>query len=398
MSGMNYESGTMAEERRALPDPGYEPRTRRSRRRVTIGAAAAILAILLLGWWAFGSHGRQPTGAAPAQQAPAVTVAVPGRQVVDRLISATGSLAAKRDMPVGVAGEGGEITRVLVEPGQWVGAGQVLATIDRSVQQQTAASLAAQVNVARSDLDIAQSEFDRANSLVSRGFISKADLQRKAATRDAAAARVKVAQAQLAETRARNGRLDIRAPAAGLVLTRSTEPGQIVSSASGALFRIAMGGEMEMRAALSEADLAAAHTGMQATVTPVGSTRAFPGRIWQVAPVVDPQSRQGVVRIQLAYDPALRPGGFASASIHVGAADAPLLPESAVQSDARGNYVYVVGPDDKAARRDVKTGDVSDAGVVVASGLNGTERVVLSAGAFLTPGQKVQPELTTLKR
>jgi HlyD family secretion protein len=394
---MNYEPGSMGEERLALADGGMG--ARRSRRRWIVGAGLAIL-VLLLAWWAYGSHGKKeaaPAGGG-AQQAPTVTVATPGRQVVDRMISATGSLAAKRDMPVGVAGEGGQITRVLVEPGQWVRAGQVLATVDRSVQQQTAASLAAQINVARSDLNIAASELARANSLVDRGFISKADLQRKAATRDAAAARVRVAQAQLAETQARNGRLDIRAPAAGLILTRAAEPGQVVSAGTGMLFRIAMGGEMEMRAALSESDLTAVHQGMSAEVTPVGSAEHFTGRVWQIAPVIDAQSRQGVVRIQLAYNPALRPGGFAAASIRAGGADAPLLPESAVQSDAKGNYVYVIDGKSQAIRRDIKTGDVSDAGVVVTSGLNGTERVVLSAGAFLTPGQKVLPQPIVLKR
>lgn len=391
---MNYEPGPMADERLALTDHTARPPRRR---RVVIGVIVAVIAIAILAAWAFRKKPADvPVGGGGAQAVPTVTVAVPGRQMVDRLISATGSLAAKRDMPVGVAGEGGEITRVLVEPGQWVQAGQVLATVDRSVQQQTAASLAAQINVARSDLDIAQAELDRAKALVDRGFISKADLQRKAATRDSAAARVTVAQAQLGETRARNGRLDIRAPAAGLVLTRSAEAGQIVSSGTGTLFRIAMGGELEMRAALAESDLAAIHVGAQASVTPVGSTRTFAGRVWQVAPVVDPQSRQGVVRIQLAYDPALRPGGFASASIHAGGADAPLLPESAVQSDAKGNYVYLIGADNKAVRRDITTGQVSDAGVVVTGGLTGQERVVLSAGAFLNAGQKVAPKRVTL--
>ena len=65
-------------------------------------------------------------------------------------------------MPVGVAGEGGMVSRVLVEPGQWVRAGQVLATIDRSVQVQTAESLASQIAVARSDLVLAQAELESA--------------------------------------------------------------------------------------------------------------------------------------------------------------------------------------------------------------------------------------------
>ena len=296
-------------------------------------------------------------------------------------------------MPVGVAGEGGLVTRVLVQPGQWVRAGQVLASVDRSVQTQTAAGLAASIGVAKSDLALAQSELDRAQQLVGRGFISKADVQRRIATRDSAVAKLKVAQATLAEQRARNGRLDIRAPAAGLVLTRQVEPGQIISSSSGTLFRMAKGGEMEMRAQLSEGDLVTLHPGASATVTPVGGTQTFAGRVWQVSPVIDPQTRQGIARIALSYDPALRPGGFASATIVGGSSDEPELPQSAIQSDEQGNYVYVVDARNHVQRRGVQLGTVTDKDVAIADGLSGNERVVLSAGAFLNPGQKIAPVL-----
>ena len=70
-----------------------------------------------------------------------------------------------------------------------------------------------------------------------------------------------------------------------------------------------------------------------------------------------------------------------------------LLPDSALQSDDRGAYVYIVDAQDKVQRRDVKLGQVSDAGVAITSGLNGTERVVRSAGGFLAPGQKIKPVL-----
>ena len=241
MADMNYESGSLDGGQRALSwtdDNG-------GRRRWLIIGGVVVLVLALVAF--FMTRG----GDKPAPKKPQlanVSVMVPGRTTADRGISATGSLAARREMPVGVAGEGGMVTRVLVEPGQWVGAGQVLATVDRSVQTQTAASLAAQIGVAQSDAALAQSELDRAQSLIGRGFISKADLERKTAARNAAAARVNVARAQLREAQARTGRLDIRAPAAGLVLTRGVEPGQIISSASGVLFRMAKGGELEMRA------------------------------------------------------------------------------------------------------------------------------------------------------
>lgn len=384
---MNYETGAIGGGQH-LGLEGPAPR----RRGRWIGVVVAILAVALLGWLVFGGKKHDAgQGAGAGTQVPNITVVVPGQQSVSREISATGTLAARREMPVGVAGEGGMITRVLVEPGQWVRAGQVLATVDRSVQTQTASALNAQIAVAQSDQKIAQAELDRAQQLVDRGFISKADLQRRTATRDAAAARVRQAQASYKEALARNGRLDIRAPAEGLILTRAAEPGQIVSSGSGVLFRMAMGGQMELRAQLAESDLVGLTVGAPATVTPVGGSQSFKGEVWQVSPVIDPQTRQGVARIALSYDPALRPGGFAAATIRGGTARAPVLPDSAIQSDDKGSFVYIVGPDNKVARRDIKIGQVSDNGVTIASGLKGDERVVRSAGGFLAAGQLVHP-------
>ena len=375
----------------------------RSRRRRTILiaavvaiAAAALLAFLFLGGGDEKAAGGPGGGGPNGGQVPTVSVVVPGRQSVARTISATGSLAARVDMPVGVAGEGGMVTRVLVQPGQWVGAGQTLASIERSVQSQEARQLAAQIQVARADARLAQQELQRAHALVARGFVSKADVDRRVATRDAANARVRVAEANLAQSRARIGRLDIRAPAAGLVLERKVEPGQVVGGGSGALFRIARGGEMELLAQLSEADLAAVPVGSPATVVPVGTAQRFSGQVWQIAPVINQQNRQGVARVALAYNEALRPGGFASVEIVAGAQQAPVLPESAVLSDDKGNFVYVVDRSNRIQRRPVKTGAVTPKGLAVVEGLNGTEQVVLRAGGFLNPGERVRPQRQAL--
>ena len=373
----------------ALPGEVAPPR----RRWVKWAIGAAVLVALILGWMLLHHKNAPATAQGGGDQMPSITVVVPGRQQVARVVTATGSLAARRDMPIGVAGEGGMVTRVLVEPGQWVGAGQVLATVDRQVQQQTAAQLAAQIQVARANADLAQSNLTRAEQLVGRGYISRADLEQKRATRDAAVAQVRVAEAALREQNARTGRLDIRAPAAGLILARAVEAGQIVSPGSGVLFRIAMGGEMEMRAQLSESDLSGLHVGVPAQVTPVGSAQAYGGQVWQVSPIIDPSTRQGIARIAVPFNPALRPGGFASAAIRAGATDVPQLPNSAIQSDTAGNFVYVLDGQDKVVRRPVTIGEVTDAGVSVVSGLAGNERVVVSAGAFLSAGQKVRPIL-----
>ena len=390
---MNYETTQFSAEQQAVIEP-------RTRRRWLVPVAVIVIAVVIIGAWFAFTHGGASGKAEETkagQDVPTVTVAVPGRQTVQRTISATGTLAARRDMPVGVAGEGGLVTRVLVEPGAWVAQGQVLATVDRSVQAQTATQLGAAITVARADARIAQTELERSLQLVERGFISKADIDRKTATRDAANARVRVAEAQLAEQRARNGRLDIRAPAAGLVLTRDVEPGQIVAAGSGVLFRVAMGGQMELRARLSEGDLATVGVGSRAVVTPVGTDVRIAGEVWQRSPVIDPQTRQGIVRIAIPYGDAVRPGGFASTRIIAGSAEQPLLPESAVLSDQAGNFVYVVGAGNKVQRRPVRTGTVTAEGIAIVDGLNGTEQVVLRAGGFLSPGETVRPQRAALR-
>ena len=391
MTGMNREARFEGSDTLIVVD-------RSGRRRwIIIGAVLAVLA-LILAFTLFRSKdpaaGQGNAAGADGNrggQIPSVTVIVPGRTDVARTMSASGALAARRDQPVGVAGEGGLVRAVYVDAGSWVRQGQILASIDRSVQTQTANQLAAQIQAARADAALAQNEYDRSASLVSRGFVSKADLDRKRGAMLAAGARVKVAQAQYGAARAQIGRLDVRAPTSGLILSRSIEIGQIVSGAAGSLFRLAKGGEMEMRAELSQQDLAFIHNGQAASVTPIGSDRSFSGSVYMISPVINPQTRVGEVRIAIPYDSAIRPGGFAEAKIASGSTTAPLLPQSAVLSDEKGNYVFIVNSKNMVERRPIKIGEVSDVGVTVIDGLSGQEAVVLSAGPFLNPGQKVAP-------
>ena len=383
---MNYETQISADAAEFVDDAAS------SRRRKIVIAVIVLLVVAALAWKIFGGKGGEATQD-QAAQVPVVTVLSPGSSNVDRVVNATGSIAARREMPVAVVGEGGRVVSVLVEPGTWVGKGQVLAVIERSVQTQQIASLAAQVDVARADAKLAQAELDRAKALVERGFISKSTIDQRTATRDAANARVNVAIAQLQQQRAATARLDIRAPEAGLILTRAVEPGQVVSAGSGVLFRMAKGGELEMMARVGESDMSRVGVGGPARVRPMGSAAEVEGHVWQVAPVIDPQTRQGMIRILLPRSNQIRPGGFASATIISGSGNAPLLPESAVQSDDKTSYVYIVNAQNKVERRNVTVGQVSDRGVSIIAGITGRERIVATAGAFLNPGQTVKPEL-----
>lgn len=367
-----------------------EPRET-SRRKLWIGLAILLLAAIAAAYYFVSSGDAAPAEEGNSEQAPSITVFSPGRGTVEGVINAPGTLFARRELPVGVVGEGGRVVSVPVDAGEWVRQGQVLAVIDRSVQNEQARSARAQIDVAQADANLAQSNLDRARQLVDRGFISTAEIDRLTATRDSAVARVQVARAQYNELQARNARLNITAPAAGLLLERNVEPGATVSGGSGVLFRIARGGEMELQAEVGESELARISVGTSAEVTPAGTDQTFDGEVWQVAPTIDQQNRQGRVRIALSYAPELRPGGFATARILSGTTNAPLLPESAVLSDREGSYVYIVGENNTVERRAITLGRVTADGVTVTEGLTGSERIVLRAGGFLTPGETINP-------
>src|SRR5437868_12590544 len=259
MDIMNKESSFHSSDTLVVVDP-----SRRRRRLVIAGAiAAVVLVLVLVAVLGRGSGDKQAKqdAANGAGQVPTVSVVVPGRSDIGRVVTASGPLAAKRDQPVGIAGQGGRVVRVLVDAGSWVRAGQVLAVVDRSVQTQLAAQIAAQVEAAKANAALAQSNYERAIALKDRGFVSTAEIESKKAARDAAFAQVRVAQAQLGATRAQIGQPNGTAPTSGLVLSRNVEVGQIASPASGALFHLAAGGPVEVRAQLSHLDLGYLHSG-----------------------------------------------------------------------------------------------------------------------------------------
>ena len=270
---MNYETRmdlSEVSDPAPLLDDNDQAQARR-KRNIIIALAVMIIAVIAAALLLSGGGEPQPFTSEDEASIPSVTVISPGQGTHAGIINATGTLAARREMPVGVVGEGGRVLSVPVEAGQWVNAGQVLAVIDRSVQTQQTASAAAQIEVSRADANLAQANLDRAMQLVARGFISQADIDRLTATRDAAVARVRVSEAQLGERQARNAQLNIVAPAAGLLLERNVEPGQVVGAGSGVLFSIARGGEMELLALIGETELGSIPVGATATVIPVGT-------------------------------------------------------------------------------------------------------------------------------
>ncbi|MBV9727258.1 MAG: efflux RND transporter periplasmic adaptor subunit [Gammaproteobacteria bacterium] len=242
---------------------------------------------------------------------------------------------------------------------------------------------------ARAQAALSAAEYRRAKAVESAGALSAEEIEKRRALSITDAASVKVAEAMLAEAQARLNRTRVVAPADGIVLTRRAEVGQTASPGGEALFRLASGGEIEMRGMVAEQDMASLKVGQTATVHLVGTPRLFEGRVRLLGAVIDPQTRLGDIRIALKGDPALRPGAFAQGSVLVNTAERPVLPQTAVLSDNRGSYVYVVNSNNKVERRDVQVSGTIPSGIIIAKGLTGQEHIITTAAAFLREGEVV---------
>jgi HlyD family secretion protein len=358
--------------------------------RVYAGIGVAMVLALAAGAWLLG-RGRAAAAATGKDGVvpPLITVIIPSRGEVTASVSLTGLISARNDMPIGNEGDAGRIAEVLVEPGDHVRQGQVLAKLNPIAAQSMVDNMQASLEEERANAVMAKAEWERAQQGGSDLF-SKEENERRRMSATTAEAKVKAAEAQVADARNRLAHTIIRAPTDGIVLTRTAELGQIAVPGSTVLFRLARDGQIEMRGQVAEQDVPHLKIGQEARVRLDGVARSFTGTIWQIGAIIDSTTRQGTVRIALpASDQDLRPGAFARAEIQVGSSLGVILPQTAVLSDEQGNYVLVVGADSKLERRAVTIAGARSEGLLVSDGLAGTERVVAVAGAFLRTGEVV---------
>jgi HlyD family secretion protein len=352
---------------------------------LTAGLTLAVVAVTIIALRQRSNHGPQ------APDLPLVTVTVPGQSPYTLSVNFTGAIIARYDVPIGVDGEGGRVLSILAEAGDAVKRGQVLAKLDTAVLAPQVASLRAALEQSRADAELAMADFHRAQKISDTvGALSKEEVERRHTLAVTSAARVRTAEAQLAEAEARLRRTEILAPEDGIVLTRSTEIGQAVTAGSPPLFRMARGGEVEMKAQVAEQDLPKLKVGQDVSVTVTGVQTPFAGKVRLLAAVIDPMSRLAEVRITLPKDPLLRPGAFAHGTAVIGHDQRPLVPQTALLTDSGGSYVLIVGADNKVVRRAVSYGDAQTGGITILDGLTGEERVVSTAGAFLKEGESVR--------
>jgi RND family efflux transporter MFP subunit len=329
---------------------------------------------------------------------PTVSVTEVGLSTVPTTVSIIGTIAARYDMPIGVEGDAGRVSAIYVEAGDHVKRGQVLARLNVSVLEPQVANLEASLEQARAEAELADAEYRRAQAVGASGALSAEETQRRKSAGLTAAAKVKVAAAQLAEAQARLARAAVRAPSDGIILTRNVEVGQTATPGGEALFRLSERGEVELRGQVAEQDLPLLKVGQSVNVRLTGTTRVYEGHIRLLSAVIDPQTRLGMARVALTPDVNLRPGAFARADVTVSNADRAVLPQTAVLTDDKGSYVLIVNAQHKIERRAVRVSGMVQNGVTIAEGINGKEQVVATAGAFLQEGEQVNPVLKDSER
>ncbi len=317
-----------------------------------------------------------------------VTIAVAETRNLSRTITASGTVTAWEEVPVGAETGGLTATAVMVDEGAWVRQGQPLvqlndALLRAQLAQQEAAVASAEANAEREDAELA-----RAHELRDRGFLAQASLDLAISEQRAAAAQLASARASLSETRTRLNQTTIRAPVAGLIISRSVTRGQIVQPGT-ELFRMVRDGRLELDARVPETELGLVRAGQAATVSSDGVGSAQ-GRVRIVTPEVDAQTRLGLARIALSGNSGLRPGMFARAAIDVGAQPAVTVPTPALLYRENRPGVFVLGAENRVTFQTVEVLSRTDEHTSV-SGLDDGARVVVDGAGFLGEGDRVTP-------
>lgn len=322
-----------------------------------------------------------------AKSAMTITTAAVKAKPMARAITVMGTVVAWEEMPVGAEVGGLAITEVLVDEGDEVKRGQVLARLNDSVLRAQLAQQVANIAAARATLTEAQANLKRAEDLLPKGHISGQTADARRAAAGTAQAQLTLAQASRDETAARLAQTRITSPDDGYVSARSAVIGQIVNPGD-QLFRVVRDSRLELDAAIPETALATLAPGLTVQVSADGLP-VVAATIRAVAPSVDTRSRLGLAHIALPPRSGFRPGMFAQASIALDHGTALLVPSSAVVYRDGAAGVFVLGKDMMVKFRPVGTGERAGAYVEISTGVAAGEEVALKGAGFLEDGDQV---------
>lgn len=333
------------------------------------------------------------TASAGGRAALSVQAVSPRRETLARTLSASGGLAAWQEVVIGAETQGLRLVEVAVQVGERVRRGQLLARLQSDTL--TAERAATQAALAEAEAVLAQArlEAERDRALQAGGALSAQQLQQTLTAETTARTRVQALKARLQADEVRLAQTRLLAPDDGLISARLATVGAVAQPGQ-ELFRLIRQGRIEWRAELSGADMARLSPGTAVRLTPAGTDTVLEGRVRQIAPTVDPATRQGLVHVDLtpnaAASPVARPGMLARGEFQLGGSEALTLPQGAVLLREGFSIVMRIEADARVREVKVRTGRRVGDRVEILEGLDAQARVVAQGAGFLGDGDRVK--------
>lgn len=356
--------------------------------------ALVLIAVIVVAAGAYALFFSAPDGAKadPAAAAPkpalTVTAAQPQQTQLPLKLGANGNIVAWQEAIIGSESSGLRLTQVLVNVGDTVKAGQVLArfsgdSVLADVAQARASLVEAQATAADAAANAA-----RARTLQDSGALSTQQINQYNTSEQTARARVAAAQAVLDAQQVRGNNTQVLAPDSGVISARNATVGGVVGSGT-ELFRLIRGGRLEWRAEVTSDEVIRIKPGATARVT-AASGAQVQGTVRMVAPTVDPLTRNALVYVDLARNPGVKAGMFAQGEFELGASPALTLPQQALVLRDGFTYAMRIEAGNKVRQMKLETGRRLGDAVEITKGAQAGERYVASGAAFLADGDTVQ--------
>ena len=336
-----------------------------------------------------------------AKAALTVDLVKPARALMSQNIAANGSILPWQEAIVGSEVNGLMLTQVLVNVGDSVKKGQLLAQFSASTIAADIAQAQANLAEAKASALEAADNAARARSIKDTGALSTQQIEQYIAQEATSKARVAAAQATLQSQHIRNNQTKVIAPDSGIISARAATVGAVVSPGQ-ELFKLIRQGRLEWRAELTSSDIGQIKNGMTASLTlPDGNT--IIGKVRTSSPIVDMQTRNAIVFVDIPAGSA-KAGMFARGTFEIGQKEVLTLPASAIVMKDGFAYVMLVGADNRVKQIKIQTGnrqgeqvELIDLDSIVDNAVNNP--FVASGGAFLADGDtvKVVPPLVPNK-
>lgn len=366
-------------------------------RRKWWGVAAAAVAVALVGSGIYSRiHAEQRlTNVAASAAIPTVNLITPKAGANHDTLTLPANLQALNNAPI-YARTSGYVRQWLVNIGDTVRRGQVLAVLDAPEVEQQLAAAQADLQTARANQQLANTTAQRWTTMLAKDAVSQQETDEK---RGELAARTAVAAAAQANVRRLQATIDftrLRAPFDGIVTTRNAEIGALVTAGNAGaqpLFVVADVNRIRALVRVPQGYSADVKPGMEVTLAlPEYPGRSFTATLTRSAGAVDPSSGTVLVELQSANaDRALKPGAYAQASFPIhGGGNALTLPPSALMVGQDGTRVAVLRADGRAELRKITIGRDLGKTVEVSAGLSANDRVIDSPPESLQTGDQVR--------